>query len=87
MGNGADIADDSAMEGHDLARIQWVASACGSGFVGTCICGFESGPGAARDDAIAAVSGHVVAAFSAPRKRRWGRRSDVVDLRDRVASR
>ena len=87
MGNGSDMADDSAMEGHDLARIQWVASASGSGFVGTCVCGFETGPGAERNDAIGLVSNHVVAAFSAPRKRRWGRRSDVVDLRDTVRTR
>lgn len=75
------------MEGHDLARIQWVASAGGSGFVGTCVCGFETGPGAERATAIAEVSGHVVAAFSAPRRRRWGRRSQVVDLRDQLATR
>ena len=75
------------MEGHDLASIQWVASSAGSGFVGTCTCGFETGPGADREAAIAEVSGHVVAAFAAPRRRRWGRRHDVVDLRDAVTTR
>jgi hypothetical protein len=80
-------ADASGMEGHDLAKIQWIASAAGSGFVGRCVCGFETRPGAERADAIAEMSGHVVAAFSAPRRRRWGRRPGVVDLRDNIAAR
>jgi hypothetical protein len=71
------------MEGHDLVHIDWVASAAGSGFVATCMCSFRSTPGKERADALAQVTDHVAATFSADRpRRRFGRRQPVVDLRD-----
>jgi hypothetical protein len=71
------------MEGHDLATIEWVASAAGSGFVATCQCSFRSSPGKERADALAEVTAHVAVAFSSERpRRRFGRRPTVVDLRD-----
>jgi hypothetical protein len=71
------------MEGHDLVHIEWVASASGSGYVATCQCSFRSTPGRERADALAQVTDHVAVGFSAERRRRrFGRRPPVVDLRD-----
>ena len=76
-------ADTTHMEGHDLVKIDWVASAEGSGFVATCMCSFRSEPGKTRGDALAQVTDHVAVTFSAKRpRRRFGRRQPVVDLRD-----
>ena len=68
--------------------MDWVASSGGSGFVSSCACGFQTQAHGRREDAIAEMSGHVVAAFSAPRPRRWGRKhAAVVDLRDTIRAR
>lgn len=71
------------MEGHRLEHVEWVASAGGSGFVGTCMCGFKTEPCTTRAETVADLTSHVAVTFSVERRRRWfGRRPVVVDLRD-----